>query len=151
MPHLPHLQLSRTQKLLAISVVSSLFFALEIVIGFRQHSLALVADAFHVASDLISFGVALYAVRKASESERGGGDEKGKGFSFGYQRAELVSLVSRTLWEVSTTIHGAAGCFLQRCLLVRAWCINYAAGVYLSHPRGSPEPRSTCTYAMSDD
>lgn len=80
--------LTRIQRLCLIILLSSLFFTLEITIGFRQHSLALVADAFHVASDLISFGVALYATQKGGEV----GPGVKRGFSFGYQRAELVRL-----------------------------------------------------------
>lgn len=116
LPHLHFLVLSKTQRLVLIIILSSLFFALEVTIGFRQHSLALVADAFHVASDLISFGVALYAVRKVNETERGLGDVKGKGFSFGFQRAELVSRIIRSCGENTESLQLGAffnGVFLS--------------------------------------
>ncbi|KDQ58282.1 hypothetical protein JAAARDRAFT_35091 [Jaapia argillacea MUCL 33604] len=80
------LHLSREHRLLAVICISGSFFVLEIVIGFMHHSLALVADAFHVCSDLIGFGVALVAIRKA----QGDRDKAPKGFSFGWQRAELL-------------------------------------------------------------
>ncbi|KDQ58805.1 hypothetical protein JAAARDRAFT_34660 [Jaapia argillacea MUCL 33604] len=80
------LRLSREQRLLAVICISGCFFILEIAIGFYNRSLALVADAFHVCSDLIGFGVALLAIRKAT----GDREKAPKGFSFGWQRAELL-------------------------------------------------------------
>ncbi|GEM10391.1 hypothetical protein Rt10032_c11g4408 [Rhodotorula toruloides] len=45
--------------------ISTAFFVVEIVVGFRQNSLVLIADAFHVVSDLVGFVVALVAFRLA--------------------------------------------------------------------------------------
>lgn len=44
--------LSKAAKLQSAIAISSAFFIVEVVVGFRQRSLALVADAFHVASGL---------------------------------------------------------------------------------------------------
>jgi solute carrier family 30 (zinc transporter), member 1 len=76
---------SKEQRVAAIIAISSSFLVLELVIGFRNHSLALVADAFHVASDLIGFAVALVAIRMQS------GEKKApEQYSFGWQRAEIL-------------------------------------------------------------
>lgn len=85
MPSLGMRRLTRQERLLIIIAISCSFFVLEIAIGFRNHSLTLVADAFHVSNDLIGFVIALLAIRKASQ---GGGANRG--LSFGWQRAELV-------------------------------------------------------------
>jgi hypothetical protein len=53
--------MKQTTKIYSAIAISSAFFIVEIVLGFRQRSLALVADAFHVASDIIGFVVALVA------------------------------------------------------------------------------------------
>lgn len=53
--------MKQTTKIWSAIAISSAFFLVEIIIGFRQRSLALVADAFHVASDIIGFVVALIA------------------------------------------------------------------------------------------
>lgn len=53
--------MKQTTKIWSAIAISSAFFLVEIVLGFRQRSLALVADAFHVASDIIGFIVALVA------------------------------------------------------------------------------------------
>lgn len=53
--------MKQTTKIWSAIGISTAFFIVEIVLGFRQRSLALVADAFHVASDIIGFIVALVA------------------------------------------------------------------------------------------
>lgn len=53
--------MKQTTKIWCAIGISTAFFIVEIVLGFRQRSLALVADAFHVASDIIGFVVALVA------------------------------------------------------------------------------------------
>ncbi|EIN11832.1 cation efflux protein [Punctularia strigosozonata HHB-11173 SS5] len=77
--------LSKENRIATVIAISSAFFLVEIVIGFRNHSLALVADAFHVASDLIGFVVALIATQKRNSS-----NVAPQGFTFGWQRAELL-------------------------------------------------------------
>lgn len=39
------------------------FFVVELVVGYLVGSLALVADSFHMLSDLMALGVAIYAVK----------------------------------------------------------------------------------------
>jgi len=53
-------------------------------VGFKTHSLALIADAFHVLFDLLSFAVALAAILI---SEKG---TTTSSLSFGWQRAQLL-------------------------------------------------------------
>ncbi|KAL8848279.1 MAG: hypothetical protein Q9221_006678 [Calogaya cf. arnoldii] len=77
-------QLSKSTRLLVIIAISFCFFLAEISIGFRTHSLALIADSFHYMSDLIGFVVALVAL-KMSERE-----DSPSSFSFGWQRIQLL-------------------------------------------------------------
>jgi zinc transporter 1 len=44
-------------------VLASLFFVLEMVAGYVTGSIALIADAFHMLSDVTSLVVALYATK----------------------------------------------------------------------------------------
>ncbi|KAL8805215.1 MAG: hypothetical protein Q9182_002090 [Xanthomendoza sp. 2 TL-2023] len=76
--------LSKSDRLLAIILISFSFFIAEIVVGFTTHSLALIADSFHYLSDLIGFVVALVALRK---SER---EDSPSNFTFGWQRIQLL-------------------------------------------------------------
>ena len=55
-------RLTRLQKLYAVTIISTIFSIVEIVLGFRQRSLVLIADAFHVTSDLFGFIIAIVAV-----------------------------------------------------------------------------------------
>ncbi|PYI24291.1 cation diffusion facilitator family metal ion transporter [Aspergillus violaceofuscus CBS 115571] len=77
-------RISRSQRLMVVIAISSAFFVSEISVGFYTHSLALVADAFHYLSDLVSFVVAFLALR-VSEA-----DDSPKALSFGWQRAQLL-------------------------------------------------------------
>ena len=56
---------SRSARIIALLVIDSLFFFLEIIVGTYVHSLALVADSFHMLNDVFSLVVALYAIRLA--------------------------------------------------------------------------------------
>lgn len=78
------LTLTRSQRLIAVIAISFSFFLLEIIIGITTHSLALVADAFHVMNDLIGFAVALTATQMVTSGK------PVASFSFGWQRAELL-------------------------------------------------------------
>jgi zinc transporter 1 len=71
----------RMQILLAIDVV---FFFIELVVGISVHSLALVADSFHMLNDVISLCVGLWAVHVAKSRPRS------KTFTYGWQGAETL-------------------------------------------------------------
>lgn len=71
-------------KLKIFILFTFLFFLLEIISGYYAGSVALVADSFHMLSDVVALFVALYASKLAKN--RNAGVE----FSFGLQRAEVV-------------------------------------------------------------
>ncbi|KAL8859968.1 MAG: hypothetical protein Q9178_003517 [Gyalolechia marmorata] len=77
-------RLSKSSRLVAIIAISFSFFVTEITVGFSTRSLALIADSFHNLSDLISFVIALVAL-KMSERE-----DPPSSFSFGWQRIRLL-------------------------------------------------------------
>jgi solute carrier family 30 (zinc transporter), member 1 len=81
---MPRFQLSEQTRLWIAIVLSSLFFVAEISLGFYTRSLALIADAFHVSFDLLSFGIALVAICVSQKNTTS------KGLSFGWQRAQLL-------------------------------------------------------------
>jgi solute carrier family 30 (zinc transporter), member 1 len=56
---------SRSARIVTLLVIDTLFFFLEIIVGYAVHSLALVADSFHMLNDVFSLIVALYAIRLA--------------------------------------------------------------------------------------
>jgi zinc transporter 1 len=78
--------MNKEQRILAVICIASAFLIVELAIGFRNRSLALIADAFHITSDLIGYVVAYVAVIM-SRRER----VSPKKYSFGYQKASLVA------------------------------------------------------------
>lgn len=46
---------SRSARIITLLVIDSLFFLLEIIVGYSVHSLALVADSFHMVPAHPSF------------------------------------------------------------------------------------------------
>ena len=55
--------LSLQTRLLIIIVISTSFFVIELIVGFRTHSLALTADAFHYIGDVLGFVGAWWVLR----------------------------------------------------------------------------------------
>ena len=75
---------SRVVRISVMLAMTSTFFLVEIVVGYMTSSLALLADAFHMLSDVISMGVALYAIKLAKIQ---GGIPTN---TYGWQRAEVL-------------------------------------------------------------
>ncbi|KAJ5748023.1 uncharacterized protein N7511_009719 [Penicillium nucicola] len=78
------LHLSRSRRLTVVIGISTCFFLAEISLGFYTHSIALIADAFHYLNDLVSFIIALVALKKSECTD------SPKELSFGWQRAQLL-------------------------------------------------------------
>ena len=92
------LKISRAKRLSGIITISFAFFVVEIAVGFRTHSLALIADSFHYLSDLIGFIVALIAL-KMSERE-----DTPSNLSFGWQRAQLLGAFFNGVFLVALAV-----------------------------------------------
>jgi len=80
--------LSKTSRILILLAIDSVFFLLELVIGYAVHSLALVADSFHMLNDVLSLCVGLWAVKVANKQI----DEKEKVYTYGVSVAYAVEL-----------------------------------------------------------
>ena len=70
--------------MLGAAAINGGMFAVGVAGGIVTGSLALLADAGHVLSDLAAIGLALFAARLASRS---GGPRR----TFGYQRSEVIA------------------------------------------------------------
>lgn len=75
---------SKERKIVILLVVDTVFCLLEAITGYAVHSLALVADAFHMLNDIFSLVVALWAVRVAKNREADAT------YTYGWQRAEIL-------------------------------------------------------------
>jgi len=91
-----------------VFALTTAFLAVEVVGGLLTGSLALLADAAHMASDAVSLGLALFAVWLA---ERPATPRR----SFGYKRAEILAALANgvTLVVVSVWIFVEAFARLQ--------------------------------------
>ncbi|KAF9575759.1 hypothetical protein EC968_001546 [Mortierella alpina] len=72
------------RKLIFVTVLCLCFFAVEMVGGYFAQSLALISDAFHLLSDVVSFMVSLIAIWLSEQPAT-------KRHSFGYHRAEVLA------------------------------------------------------------
>lgn len=86
---------SRITILLAIDVV---FFLIELISGYAVHSLALVADSFHMLNDVLSLCVGLWAVKVANQ--RG----SSKKYTYGWQRAETLGALVNGVFLVALCV-----------------------------------------------
>ncbi|ORX92761.1 cation efflux protein [Basidiobolus meristosporus CBS 931.73] len=75
--------MERTTRITILILLTTTFFFVEIIVGYVVGSIALVADSFHMLSDLLSLCVALYAIKL---SKRGHSSQ----YTYGWQRAEIL-------------------------------------------------------------
>ena len=75
---------SKEIRIVALLILDSVFFLLEAIIGYTVHSLALIADSFHMLNDIISLIIALWAVRVKNTKPADGK------YTYGWQRAEIL-------------------------------------------------------------
>lgn len=54
---------SGSHKLLIMLTMTFLFFIVELVFGYFSHSMALIADSFHMLSDVMALGIAFGCMR----------------------------------------------------------------------------------------
>ncbi|KAH3686762.1 hypothetical protein WICPIJ_002241 [Wickerhamomyces pijperi] len=86
-------------RIITLLVIDTVFFLIEAVVGYAVHSLALIADSFHMLNDIFSLIVALWAVMlndifslivalwavRVSNSNKA--DAK---YTYGWKRAEIL-------------------------------------------------------------
>lgn len=90
MPHVHSAAAANRGRLLAVFVLTLAIFAVEAVGGFAANSLALLADAGHMLTDVAGIGLALLAIwigSRPANAER----------TFGYQRLEILAAVVNAL------------------------------------------------------
>lgn len=71
-------------RIVSLLVLDTVFFLLEAIIGYSVHSLALIADSFHMLNDIVSLVIALWAVRVKRSKPADGK------YTYGWQRAEIL-------------------------------------------------------------
>ncbi|KAL1969227.1 hypothetical protein VTN77DRAFT_481 [Rasamsonia byssochlamydoides] len=87
--------LSKSTRIIALLVIDTLFFLLELTVGYAVHSLALVADSFHMLNDVLSLIVGLWAVKVANQ------ETNSKMYTYGWQRAETLGALINGVFLVA--------------------------------------------------
>lgn len=82
-------------RILSLLALDTIFFFIEIIIGYTVNSLALVADSFHMLNDIFSLIVALWAVKVAKSR---GVDSK---YTYGWQRAEILGALINAVFLIA--------------------------------------------------
>ena len=90
MSHIHSAAAASRGRLVAVFGLTLAIFAVEVVGGFASNSLALLADAGHMLTDVAGIGLALLAIWI-------GARPAGPGRTFGYQRLEILAAVVNAL------------------------------------------------------
>lgn len=88
---------SKTTRISVMLAIDIAFFLLELTVGFVVHSLALMADAFHMLNDIISLLVGLWAVRVARKATT----DK---FTYGWVRAEILGAFFNAVFLIALCV-----------------------------------------------
>lgn len=89
--------LSKSSRLIILLVIDSIFFFIELSVGYAVHSLALVADSFHMLNDVLSLLVGLWAVKVANRTSS-------KMYTYGWQRAETLGALVNGVFLVALCV-----------------------------------------------
>lgn len=90
---------SANRRLLITTVLCGFFLITELVGGYISNSLSIMTDAAHLLSDIVSFGLSLFAVYLSKKRPT-------KRFTFGYQRAEILGAICSILliWVLTAVV-----------------------------------------------
>ncbi|KAI5305163.1 hypothetical protein KEM56_005121 [Ascosphaera pollenicola] len=90
--------LSKQSRLTILLTIDSVFFLIELSVGYAVHSLALVADSFHMLNDVLSLLVGLWAVNVARTKK------SSKSYTYGWQRAETLGALINGVFLIALCV-----------------------------------------------
>ncbi|KAI3649445.1 hypothetical protein MP228_005077 [Amoeboaphelidium protococcarum] len=120
---------SRNVRLYVMLCLCTIFFFIELIAGYAVGSIALVADAFHMLSDVLSLIVALYAIRLAAMNR-----SDHPHLTFGYQRAEILGALVNGVFLLAlcfTIIIESIQRFIERPEVDQPWYVLYVGSAGL--------------------
>ncbi|KAI1103439.1 cation efflux protein [Jackrogersella minutella] len=88
---------SKTTRISIMLAIDIAFFLVELISGFLVHSLALMADAFHMLNDIISLVIGLWAVTVAQRATT-------NKFSYGWVRAEILGAAFNAVFLIALCV-----------------------------------------------
>ncbi|GAU95565.1 hypothetical protein RvY_07164 [Ramazzottius varieornatus] len=87
------MRFGKTGRLLAMLGVTTSFFLVELIVGYLTHSMALVADSFHMLSDVMALLVAFLSVRISKRTSTKN--------TFGWARAEVLGALVNSVFLIA--------------------------------------------------
>ena len=88
-------QLSQKTSFVSMIILTTTFFLVEIIVGYVTNSMALVADSFHMLSDVVSLIVGYVALKYSKVGNHGGR------YTFGWARAEVLGALVNAVFLVA--------------------------------------------------
>lgn len=85
----------KTGSVLSMLFMTSSFFIVEIIVGYATNSMALVADSFHMLSDILSLVIGFFALKYSKRKQR---TERN---TFGWQRAEVLGALVNAVFLIA--------------------------------------------------
>mgnify|MGYP001794562538 CR=1 FL=1 len=85
----------KTGSVITMITLTASFFLVEVIVGYSTNSMALVADSFHMLSDVMSLVVGFLALRYSKKSQR---TERN---TFGWQRAEVLGALVNAVFLIA--------------------------------------------------
>eukprot|EP01119_Soliformovum_irregulare_P006922 TRINITY_DN19331_c0_g1_i1.p1 TRINITY_DN19331_c0_g1~~TRINITY_DN19331_c0_g1_i1.p1 ORF type:complete len:431 (-),score=64.41 TRINITY_DN19331_c0_g1_i1:12-1304(-) len=85
-------------RLSILFALTAIFMIIELVVGYVVNSLALVSDSFHMLSDLLALGVALWARRYSKK-------DKTARMTYGWKRAEIVGALMNSVFLLALCLN----------------------------------------------
>lgn len=85
----------KTGTVLWMLSLTSSFFLVEVIVGYATNSMALVADSFHMLSDVMSLIIGFVALRYSKRSQRTDRN------TFGWQRAEVLGALVNAVFLIA--------------------------------------------------
>eukprot|EP00111_Clytia_hemisphaerica_P008345 TCONS_00024367-protein len=89
------LQMSHRTSFISMIILTLTFFFVEIIVGYATNSMALVADSFHMLSDVVSLFVGFMALRYSKINKQNGR------YTFGWARAEVLGALVNAVFLVA--------------------------------------------------
>ncbi|XBW38006.1 hypothetical protein QEN19_003591 [Hanseniaspora menglaensis] len=89
---------SKEIRIASLLVLDTIFFFLELIVGYSVHSLALIADSFHMLNDIISLVIALWAVRVSQTQQ------PDANYTYGWKRAEILGALINAIFLIALCV-----------------------------------------------
>ena len=90
--------MKRENRLIFLAIFTFSYFLIELFVGYAAGSIALIADSFHMLSDVASIVVAYYAIKLAARSTAG------PRYTYGLQRAEVLGAMMNSVSLITLCI-----------------------------------------------